>query len=62
MYCLQCIMIVQTVFRISEEMPTAGGQLLHEYVKCKHNVFENVIVNNCIYAWDEQSPYADFYF
>ena len=55
-------MIVQTVFRISEEMPTAEGQLLHEYVKCKHNVFENVIVNNCIYAWDEQSPYADFYF
>ena len=47
---MQCIMIVQTVFRISEEMPTAGGQLLHEYVKCKHNVFEN----NRIYAWDEQ--------
>ena len=47
------LMIVQTAIRIFEEMPTADGQLWYEYVKGKHNVSENVIVNNCIYVRDE---------
>jgi len=31
-----------------------GGQLCYEYVEGKHNVFEHVIVNNCIYVRDEK--------
>jgi len=46
------VLIVQTAIRLSEEMPTADGQLWYEYVKGKHNVFENVIVNNCIYVYN----------
>ena len=44
----------QTASQISEEMPTAGGQLWYKYVKGKHNVFANVIVNNCNYVRDER--------
>jgi len=37
-------LIIRTAIRISEAMPTAGGQLWYEHVKGKHSIFEDVIV------------------